>query len=594
MHETTGRVIRWSTALLGILGSAWLAAAERPNIVLILADDLGFSDTAPYGGEIATPNIARLADEGIRFSNYHTASSCAPTRAMLLTGVDSHLAGVPNIPEAIPPAQRSQRNYQGTLNREVVTVATLLQDAGYHTYMTGKWHLGHGPGQLPFYRGFERTVTMALTGSDNWQQKSYLPIYDDPHWYADGEPLTLPEDYYSSKYLVDQAISFIESNRVDGKPFFSYLPFLAVHLPVQAPRALTEKYLGRYDEGWSALRDERRGRAEALGIVASGVAMDAMASTGDWQALDPEQQRYQAKTMAVYAAMVEAMDLHIGRLMSYLQDIGEYDNTVFVFTSDNGAEPSQPIHGSGPLVSAYMRAWMARVGYDTAYETLGERGSFVEIGPSWASAAVAPLAYYKFYAGEGGMRVPLIIAGLPVSGRGGIARAFSYVTDIAPTVLQLADVSPPAARYGGRPVRAMSGRSLVPVLRNADARVHEADAPIGFELGGNAALFKGDYKLVRYGSPLGDDQWHLYDIVGDPGETRDLRAAEPALFVQLQEDYAVYARDNGVLEVPVGYQQQLQVAINGAQQGFRNGLIVLFLTLLVLLPLYVAFRLKSD
>jgi arylsulfatase/uncharacterized sulfatase len=203
-----------------VLGSSWVAAAERPNIVLILADDLGFSDTAPYGGEIATPNIARLANEGVRFSNYHTASSCAPTRAMLLTGVDSHLAGVPNIPEAIPPAQRHQPNYQGTLNRDVVTIATRLQDAGYHTYLTGKWHLGHGPGQLPFYRGFERTVTMALTGSDNWQQKSYLPIYDDPHWYADGEPLTLPQDYYSSEYLVDRAIGFIESNRADGQPFF--------------------------------------------------------------------------------------------------------------------------------------------------------------------------------------------------------------------------------------------------------------------------------------------------------------------------------------------------------------------------------------
>ncbi len=585
-------LVRCCTCLLGVLVSTCVLAAERPNIVLILADDLGFSDTTPYGGEIATPNIARLADEGVRFSNYHTASSCAPTRAMLLTGVDSHLAGVPNIPEAIPPGQRDQPNYHGTLNRDVVTIATLLQDVGYHTYMTGKWHLGHGPGQLPFHRGFERTVTMALTGSDNWQQKTYLPIYDDPHWYADGEPLTLPRRYYSSEYLVDQTIGFIESNRGDGKPFFSYLPFLAVHLPVQAPRALTAKYLGRYDDGWSVLRAERLQRAAAVGILPPGVAMSEMASTQDWQALGPAQQRYQAKAMAVYAAMVEAMDLHIGRLMRYLQDIGEYRNTVFVFTSDNGAEPSQPINGGGPLARGYMRAWMATAGYDTAYETLGERGSFVEIGPSWASAAVAPLAYYKFYAGEGGMRVPLIIAGPPVSGHGEIARAFSYVTDIAPTLLQLGGATAPAARYAGHRVRAPSGRSLVPVLADSAARVHGPEESIGFELGGNAALFKGDQKLVRYGLPLGDGEWHLYDIVSDPGETRDLRTTQPALFVELQQDYADYAYANGVLELPTGYQQQRQVAINGAQRGFRNGLIVLFLTLLVLLPLYVAYRLR--
>ncbi len=296
--------------------------------------------------------------------------------------------------------------------------------------------------------------------------------------------------------------------------------------------------------------------------------------------------------MAVYAGMVEAMDLHIGRLMHYLEEIGEYDNTVFVFTSDNGAEAGRPINGGGMLRRGYMRAWMATAGYHTGYESLGERGSFVEIGPSWASAAVAPLAYYKFYAGEGGMRVPLIVAGPPVSGSGGIARAFSYVTDIAPTLLQLAGVSVLPDRYAGRKVRQPSGRSLVPVLVDASAQVHESDEPIGFELGGNAALFKGVHKLVRYGLPLGDGDWHLYDIVGDPGETRNLRATQAALFAEMQEDYADYARANGVLELPADYEQENQITINGVQQGFRNGLIVLMLTLLVLLPLYVGQRLR--
>ena len=196
-------------ALFLVLVSLWqspLAQASRPNIVLILADDLGFSDIASYGSEIETPTLSALAASGISFTNYHTAASCAPTRGMLLTGVDSHRNGVPNIPETIPPELSQHANYQGTLGHNVVTVASLLQDAGYHTYMAGKWHLGKTPDLLPFRRGFERTVTMADTGADNWEQKPYLPIYTKANWFADGEEFELPEDFYSSRFLIDKEI----------------------------------------------------------------------------------------------------------------------------------------------------------------------------------------------------------------------------------------------------------------------------------------------------------------------------------------------------------------------------------------------------
>jgi arylsulfatase/uncharacterized sulfatase len=222
------------------------ATQKRPNIILVLADDLGYTDLAPYGSEVATPNLQALADRGVRFTNYHTAANCAPSRAMLLTGVSNHLAGVPNIPEMIAPEQKAQDNYQGVLGDNVVTVATLLEGAGYHTYMAGKWHLGMTPNKLPSRRGFQRTVAMADSGADNWEQRPYLPIYDKANWFADGQEHSLPEDFYSSTYLVDKTIEFIDSNLGDessagNAPFFAYLPFMAVHIPVQAP----QKYIDR-------------------------------------------------------------------------------------------------------------------------------------------------------------------------------------------------------------------------------------------------------------------------------------------------------------------------------------------------------------
>ena len=300
-------------ALCVLLATAGTAGADnssnstRPNIVFLLADDLGFSDIAPYGGEVNTPNLMALAEQGVRFTNYHTAANCAPARAMLLSGVSNHLAGVPNIPEMLAPEQRLHDNYQGVLGSNVVTIATLLEDAGYHTYMAGKWHLGAEPDQLPSRRGFERTVALMDSGADNWEQRPYLPIYDTANWFADGEPFNLPEDFYSSRFLIDKTIEFIGSNAGDGKPFFAYVPFQAVHMPVQAPQEYIDRYMGLYDEGWHKLREDRLRRAVELGVLPKTVAMQSMSTTQDWDQLSAERKKYEAKRMAVYAAMIEAM-----------------------------------------------------------------------------------------------------------------------------------------------------------------------------------------------------------------------------------------------------------------------------------------------
>ena len=529
---------------------------KRPNIVLILADDLGFTDISPFGSEINTPNIAALAEAGVSFTNYHTAGSCAPARAMLLTGVDSHRNGVPNIPEALPAEQQAHANYQGVLNDKVVTLSTLLRDQGYHTYMTGKWHLGHTPELLPSARGFERTIAMADTGADNWQQRPYLPIYDQANWYADGERHTLPDDFYSSEYFVDKTIEFIDENAADGEPFFAYLPFQAVHMPVQAPREFSDKYAGVYDEGWTVMRENRRKAAEAAGVVPEGSGAVVTPGTLQWESLSAEQQRHHARRMEVYAGMVDAMDMHIGRLMDHLKEIGEFENTLFVFTSDNGAEGSNLINVDG---TSMLGNWFDVVGYNADYETLGERGSFNAIGPNNATIAASPLAYYKFYASEGGLRVPLVISGPGISKSNEMTDEFVFVTDLTPTILGLAGIENHGGNFNGNAIEEIVGKDFSDFLSGEAESIHPSSTSIGYELGGNRALFKGEYKIVFNRSARADKTWHLFNIKTDPGETSDLAEEEPERFAEMLKDYEEYASSNNVLPMPEGYSQRAEV-----------------------------------
>lgn len=559
------------------------ADGGRPNIVFLLADDLGYTDIAPYGSEINTPALAQLAETGVKFTNYHTAANCAPARAMLLTGVSSHLAGVPNIPEMLAPEQAMQDNYQGVLGDNVVTIATLLEGAGYHTYLAGKWHLGSAPNKLPSRRGFERTVALMDSGADNWEQRPYLPIYDDANWFADGERFELPEDFYSSQFLIDKTIEFIDDNLDDGKPFFAYVPFQAVHIPVQAPQEYIDRYMGRYDEGWQKLREERVAKAVSLGIFSPDVEMTTMSTTADWDALDAERQRFESKRMAVYAGMVESMDTHIGRLVTYLKEKGQFENTIFVFTSDNGAEGS----GAQDMSSFAAQRTLTSMGYRSDYESLGLKGSFNSINPGFTSAAVGPLSYYKFYAGEGGLRVPLIIAGEPLGEVVPRTTAFAWATDIAATILSMAGVEPVGARHAGKPVLPMTGKDLMPVINGAQERIYGDEETIGYELTGQGVLFQGDYKLVRNQPPLGDGQWRLFNIVSDPGEINDLKASMPERFGAMMDAYDQFAIDNRVQELPEGYDQRRQIVINLLRERMGPTLIVAFLLLLVLAPFVV-------
>lgn len=569
--KLNSQTVVFLVALTTLLLSTWAAAsAAKPNIIVILADDLGYSDIAPYGSEINTPNLDQLAQQGLRFSRYYTTASCAPTRAMLLTGVDSHRAGVANIAEALTPAQSHSPFYRGTLNHNIVTIATLLKDAGYHTNMTGKWHLGYeDPSLMPSQRGFEQTVMMPFSGGDNWTQQAYIPNYRKTLWFENGKEITLPEDFYSSEFIVDKAIKQIEKHRGDKQPFFSYLAFQAVHIPVQAPREYTEKYLNTYQSGWSVLRDNREQAVKDLGLIAQDAPVKTMNTTLDWEGLSAEEKRFNSKRMAVYAGMVDAMDFHIGRLVEYLKAIGEYDNTVIIFTSDNGPEPSDPAVNAGfSLIREHM------LGYTSDFETLGERYSYNTIGTSFASAAASPLGHYKFHSGEGGMRVPMIISGpiLAEQLQGQISHSKAFVKDLAPTILTIAGTQHPGSEYKGKTIEPQTGKDLLPLLNGGTDTVYNDSDIIAYEIGGNAALIKGDYKITYNRGGQNDSLWHLYNIEQDPGETQAIEKQRPAVFSDLLSEYEIYTRQNGVLPVPEDYNQTVQAGRNGAVKRIKETL----------------------
>lgn len=529
----------------------------RPNFVILLIDDAAFMDLGVYGGEAATPNIDALAARGVMFTRYYTSPLCAPSRAMLLTGVDNHLTGVATIPEVLPPEHIGKPGYTMELEPGVQTIAARLQPLGYRTLLTGKWHLGSADGALPSDHGFDRSFALDASGADNWDDKSYMPYYSDAPWYEDGAPADLPEDFYSSKFIVDQMITYLDETD-EAAPFLAYLGFQAVHIPVQAPAEITAKYRGTYQDGWQALREARWQRAQALELVPRGAPLAAMpAGMRDWESLSDEDQAVYAARMAVNAAMLEAMDLHVGRLIDHLKASGDYENTVFVVTSDNGPEPTR---GDNDW---RLRLWMAMHDYHLGLDGIGEAGSWAFIGPEFAMAAASPGNLFKFHGAEGGIHVPMIMAGpgLPQNIR---QDALVQVTDIAPTLLEMAGAS--VASDGV----AITGRSVLPLLSGKADAVYADDEPIGIEVSGNSALIRGDYKITRNQLPWGDAQWRLYDLSRDPGETIDLADAQPDLMASMLADYDAYRDQMGVLAVPEGYDSHAILTRNTQLRQLRT------------------------
>jgi arylsulfatase A-like enzyme len=519
--------------------------SPRPNVLLIVVDDMGYSDIEPYGGEIRTPALSRLAERGVRFRNFHVSSLCAPTRAMLLSGVDNHQAGLGTMPPMHSINQYLKPGYEGPLNHSVLTIAEVLRGEGYHTYMAGKWHLGAISGYRPEDRGFERVFSFLGGGVSHFDDARPLSEAEAPHsrYDEDGRDVTddLPAGFFSSDSYTDKMLSYL-SEQGDDAPFFAYLAFTAPHDPLQVPNEWLERYRGAYDGGYDPVRATRLARMKDLGLVPADLEDNPGSGLfPTWDELDDTQRAEQARKMEIYAAMVENADQNIGRVVERLEQQGKLDDTIIIFVSDNGANPKEPYFYPPNTEEQIARE------FDNSLENMGTKGSFVSLGGAWAEVTNTPLSYFKTTSYEGGTQVPLIVAGPGVERRGVETSQLLHVTDVVPTILDFTSATRPDER-DGRPPAPLYGRSWRPYLTGATSGpVRGAFDVIGFEMMECRAILKGDWKLIFMAPPYGENEWHLYNLRDDPREMSNLAAEQPRKFAELSAEWEAYAAAVGYI-----------------------------------------------
>jgi len=519
------------------------AQKRPPNILLVMADDMGWTDIGSFGSEINTPNLDALADEGVKFTDFHVSVSCSPTRSMLMSGTDNHIAGLGNMGEMLQPEQRGKPGYEGHLNNRVISLSEALREGGYHTYMAGKWHLGHDPESFPHARGFDRSFTSLLGGASYWSDMfGMLAVHEETAEYAldDKNLESLPADFYATRNYADFVIESIRENRGDGKPFLAYLAFTAPHDPMHVPEPWLSQYRGKYAEGYEVLKAQRAASAKKLGLVSADAPMPPHYSKiRAWDSLSDEERAIEQRGMEIYAGMMSNMDYHFGRVVNFLKDIGEYDNTLIFFLSDNGPNPWYSEDYPGNLGSE----WFSQ--FDNSLDNLGHPMSHYAYGMGWGSASAGPLDLFKMTVAEGGIRSPLLVAGPGVKG-GRQVDAFAYVWDIMPTILDIAGITAPK-KYQGQTLAPMRGKSLQGVLAGTQGEAYAEADFVGGEMQNGKWMRQGDFKAVSVAPPYGTGTWHLYNLAKDPGETQDLARNLPEKLQQLQAAWEEYADSVGVI-----------------------------------------------
>ncbi len=502
---TSGMALVFAVLVVQLFHAQSLRAEskDRPNIVLIMADDLGFSDLGCYGGEIETPNLDALARDGMQMTQFYNCAKCTTTRAALVTG-------------------RYPRPQRGLLEREDLTIAELMRQAGYATSLSGKWHLGHSESTHPYQRGFDRFYGL-LDGCCNY----FDPSIPDPKFKGgrtrvfgqDDRRITeFPSDFYTTTAFTDHAIESIEQFSAQEKPFFVHLTYTSPHYPLHAPEKTIQKYLGRYRGGWLELRRERWQRQQAMKLFPVQYRLSPVDSRAyDW---DSANQVWEDRRMATYAAMVDEMDHQIGRLVQTLRALGQIENTLIIFLADNGGCAEEP-GGRNP-------DWLP-----------GVKEYYTAVGPAWGWAQNTPFKRYKQWVNEGGISTPMILHWPDKISAGTKSHAVGHVIDLAPTCADIAQTDWPT-RYDNHDVHPAEGLSLLPVIQGDAADRHET---LYWEWSGNRAIRRGTQKLVYDKLEKG---WALYDVGVDRTETINLAEQQPALAMTLQKDWFRWATETGV------------------------------------------------
>lgn len=500
---------------------------DRPNVVVIVADDLGFTDLGAYGGEIPTPNIDSLVQTGALFTNYHSNATCAPSRAMLLSGMDNHRLGFglnPSAARRIPEA-RDHPAFNGVLPDNFQSIAARLKAEGYYSVMAGKWHLGKAAYTTPEAFGFERSFHLQNGGGSHFSDATGTFRQDKEMFYfEDGERINeLPSDFFSSEAYISKVIGYLEDQEVDSKnPFFAYVAFTAPHWPLQAPAEWMDRFEGDYDEGWEAVRLKRIARAQELGIIPQNAPIPPFPKAiGSWDDLTVDERAYETRRMELYAAMIAHMDHQVGRLISYLKKSGEFENTVIVFVSDNGPEGNDVANGIGD-----NSIWVPET-FDLSFENMGKPQSYTTLGRGWAHVSSGPYARYKSFMHEGGVRVPAIISYSDQTKKSSMITDLVSVMDITPTLL---DVS------GAKPITDADGSSFLPLLLDPSTQ-DLTRRELVMEIYGNRGVWKDNWKLTWDWS---QHQWQLFDLAVDPGEQRDVSKDHPQIVQSLLEQWQAF------------------------------------------------------
>ncbi|MAR65340.1 MAG: sulfatase [Flammeovirgaceae bacterium] len=500
---------------------------NKKNFIIILADDLGYSDLSSFGSEINTPNIDLLAKDGIIMTNFHTSPSCAPSRAMLLSGNDNHIAGI-----GIQAYNSDNFGYEGKISDRVNIIPEILGRNGYNSFISGKWHIGGDP----IDRGFDNSFSLLPGAFTHYDNNKPIKAYPDSSFSDNGKKVLWPDGKYSSDFYTDKMIDFIQSN--SKKPFFAYLSYTAPHWPLQVDDFFSDKYKGYYDKGYYDILEKRLLNNIESGIIKNTNQFPDMEYLiSDWRKLDSNEKKIESRKMEVYAGMIENLDYNIGRLVKYLKSENLYDNTIIFFMSDNGAAAEDFYYNQ--TYGGYIRE---KFSYEL--DEIGSPNSFVSLGKNWAKTITYPFRLYKGFTTSGGLRSPLIIKGLKNDVK--ISDEFITILDIAPTIYDMT-----GSEYIKIKNYDLKGSSILPYVKGFSVKIHSDDYVFSFEHSGNSVLRKGSWKIINKINPFDKKNLELFHV-DDFMEQNNVRENNIEIFDSLYMDWDNYVKATKII-LPTPY-----------------------------------------